>query len=374
MFNRVSALFCSAIIVSFNVIAAAQPAVVSVDCATVGTGCTNLIPAVGTSGPMDPSSIFLAPQIFDCAALDGITDVNVSVDITHTWRGDLEVHLQHVPTGTTVDLFLDLDGSGDDANVTLDDDADLQIDDAASPCVDSGLICEGTFQPMGLLSDFNGIDPSGEWQLLVTDDAGGDSGALVGWSMELSFADDDGDGVANCGDGCPDDPNKTSPGTCGCGTPDDDTDADGTADCLDDCPDDVDTDNDGVDDCLDGCPDDPDKLMPGACGCGNSDDDSDGDGVPDCNDDCPDDGNKVDAGVCGCGNADADSDGDGWLDCFDNCPNTPNSDQLDSNEDGVGDVCTEEPAGQGNPCAQGMLLMPMMLSVFALRQFRRRRR
>ncbi|UCH79906.1 MAG: hypothetical protein JSW20_09125 [Nitrospiraceae bacterium] len=34
--------------------------------------------------------------------------------------------------------------------------------------------------------------------------------------------------------------------------------------------------------CEDLCPDDPDKTDPGVCGCGNSDRDSDGDGIPDC--------------------------------------------------------------------------------------------
>jgi hypothetical protein len=29
--------------------------------------------------------------------------------------------------------------------------------------------------------------------------------------------DDDGDGVPTCHDGCPEDPNKTEPGVCGCG-------------------------------------------------------------------------------------------------------------------------------------------------------------
>ena len=30
----------------------------------------------------------------------------------------------------------------------------------------------------------------------------------------------------------------------------------------------ADTDGDGVDDCADGCPEDPDKVAPGECGCG----------------------------------------------------------------------------------------------------------
>lgn len=52
---------------------------------------------------------------------------------------------------------------------------------------------------------------------------------------------------------------------------------------ADDCEDrNNDTDGDGIFDCEDGCPNDPDKDDPGVCGCGVADTDSDGDGVPDC--------------------------------------------------------------------------------------------
>ena len=89
--------------------------------------------------------------------------------------------------------------------------------------------------------------------------------------------DDDGDGECNGTDGCPDDPNKTDPGVCGCGIPD------------------TDTDGDGAEDCIDPCPYDPLKFIPGTglgqapgqCGCGNPDTDSDGDGCADCRDCCP---------------------------------------------------------------------------------------
>jgi hypothetical protein len=63
--------------------------------------------------------------------------------------------------------------------------------------------------------------------------------------QEISV-DTDGDGTADCIDGCPNDPNKTEPGICGCGVADTDTDGDGTLDCLD------------TDDDNDGCPDESD--------------------------------------------------------------------------------------------------------------------
>ena len=140
-------------------------------------------------------------------------------------------------------------------------------------------------------------------------------------------------------DKCPDDPNKTEPGICGCGVPDKDTDGDGSLDCADKCPDDLnktepgicdcgksedDTDGDGFLNCVDKCPDDPNKTDPGVCGCGIADTDSDGDRAPDCKDECPDDPNKTEPGICGCGKSEDDTDGDGVLDCMDGCPNDPN--------------------------------------------------
>ncbi|MEK6797684.1 MAG: hypothetical protein AABZ12_01825, partial [Planctomycetota bacterium] len=67
--------------------------------------------------------------------------------------------------------------------------------------------------------------------------------------------DADGDTLdAACGDGCPADPDKSSPGPCGCGVPDSDADGDTVPDCLDQCPgadDRPDADQDGIPDCLD---------------------------------------------------------------------------------------------------------------------------
>ena len=117
---------------------------------------------------------------------------------------------------------------------------------------------------------------------------------------------------------CPDDPNKTKPGFCGCGVPE------------------TDSDDDGVPDCIDQCPDDPAKSQPGDCGCGVPDSDSDGDGVPDCLDQCPADPHSITPGPCGCGVADSDS--DGTYDCFDECPHDPTKTTLGACGCGVPDL------------------------------------
>ncbi len=129
--------------------------------------------------------------------------------------------------------------------------------------------------------------------------------------------DSDGDGVIDGCDGCPLDINKTTPGACGCGTPDTDGDGDGTPDCND------------------GCPTDPGKISPGACGCGTPDTDSDGDGVPDCDDVCPG------------GDDNEDCDGDGTPDACDPdpCPSGPTlllAFDTSTSVPGVGTVANED--------------------------------
>ena len=58
----------------------------------------------------------------------------------------------------------------------------------------------------------------------------------------------------------------------------------------------LDSDGDGFIDCVDHCPNDPNKTWPGICGCGVADEDSDGDGITDCNDGCPNDIVKTEPG------------------------------------------------------------------------------
>ncbi len=110
--------------------------------------------------------------------------------------------------------------------------------------------------------------------------------------------DSDGDGTIDACEECVSDPDKTEPGVCGCGVPDDDSDGDTVADCVDLCPgfDDLpDADEDGVPDACDQCEGfsdgsdaDGDDVPDGCDICSGFDDayDADEDGVPDGCDQC----------------------------------------------------------------------------------------
>ena len=117
-----------------------------------------------------------------------VRDVNIELDITHTFSADLDVSLVHA--GTSSQLFTDVCGTDDDVLVTLDDD-----DPAGLGNIGNGLSCAGT-GPVGGgqtfttesgsgLDAFVGETASGVWRLQIVDDAAGDSGDLNAWSLSI---------------------------------------------------------------------------------------------------------------------------------------------------------------------------------------------
>jgi subtilisin-like proprotein convertase family protein len=125
-----------------------------------------------------------------------IAEVELDVNITHTWVGDLCVTLTHEDTGTSATvinrpgdnagLICDTNGccgcSDDNIGVSLDDDAASNVNDE---CFGGGIF--GTLQPDlgGLLSAFDGEDAAGTWTLTVNDNAGGDLGTLDSWTVNM---------------------------------------------------------------------------------------------------------------------------------------------------------------------------------------------
>ncbi|MBP7148773.1 MAG: proprotein convertase P-domain-containing protein [Acidobacteria bacterium] len=113
-----------------------------------------------------------------------VLDVNVTVDIAHTYDGDISLYLVG-PNGTTVTLSQRHGGSGDNyTGTTFDDSATTPIASGTSPY-------RGTFQPDTPLASLDGIPATGSWTLQVVDSAGGDSGTIVGWTLTLLYPAED---------------------------------------------------------------------------------------------------------------------------------------------------------------------------------------
>jgi subtilisin-like proprotein convertase family protein len=118
-----------------------------------------------------------------------VDDLNVRLDITHSWVGDLVVRLTHVETGHTA-VLVDRPGipatttgcSQPDIAAILDDEAPAAAEDQCSP----GLAIDGTYRPNQALSAFDGDNAAGTWRLTVVDGADDDTGSLDAWCLGVN--------------------------------------------------------------------------------------------------------------------------------------------------------------------------------------------
>ncbi len=101
----------------------------------------------------------------DIVGTGSLTDITVAVDITHTWRGDLQVTLV-APNGFPAELHRMTGGSAQDLRRSFspDDTPDLAN------------LVQG------------GVEVGGRWTLNVSDNAGQDVGRLNSWSLDLRAA------------------------------------------------------------------------------------------------------------------------------------------------------------------------------------------
>ena len=117
-----------------------------------------------------------------------ITDVNVTVNIDHTFVDDLELSLI-APNGTTVLLVSEEGDDGDGfTNTTLSDEAGIEIVDADPPFT-------GAFSPEGRLSDFDTRDANGVWTLRVRDLIFSETGTLQNWSLDITAGEGNGEPI-----------------------------------------------------------------------------------------------------------------------------------------------------------------------------------
>ena len=118
----------------------------------------------------EPSTLVVSELVIDSTA-GSIADVNVALDIAHTWVDDLKVELIS-PAGTRVLLFDQVGFDGDDfSNTTLDDESSESILDGAAPFT-------GVYQPQEPLAMLVGEPVNGTWTLEILDSWDRDGGFL----------------------------------------------------------------------------------------------------------------------------------------------------------------------------------------------------
>ncbi len=120
-------------------------------------------------------------SVIEVSELPGakVEDVQVVVDITHTWTGDLDIYIVS-PEGTEVLLVGREGGNRDDFQGTIfRADAPNSIEGASAPF-------RGAFRPEGNLTALNGNVAQGTWTLRIEDNAHQDGGALNRWTLGLN--------------------------------------------------------------------------------------------------------------------------------------------------------------------------------------------
>ena len=276
---------------------------------------------------------------------DGISDTQEATEGTNPTNADTDGD----GVNDSIDVFpldpaetqdTDGDGIGDNADDNKDQDS---IPDATDNCpvndnedqldTDSdglGNVCDPDDDGDGVADDFDAFPLNAEESQDQDQDTVGDNAdnCPVNANTEqddldqdgqgdVCDGDDDGDGIGDTADNCPVLANPAQTNT--------DQSEDGGNAC------DTDDDNDLIEDASDNCPlmvndqqEDLDNDQQGdVC-----DDDRDGDGLSNSEETAL--GTNPDA---------VDSDEDGANDGTDNCPATANSDQLDTDNDGFGNVC-----------------------------------
>jgi subtilisin family serine protease/subtilisin-like proprotein convertase family protein len=152
---------------------------------SVSTFCRSpnlAIPDNNTAGVSDQQTI---------AATGPLTDLDVTVQASHTWVGDLVFTVQNVGSGASVTI-VDRPGvpastygcSGNNIDATLDDEAAAAVE---SQCAGSAPAISGAFSPNNPLSAFDGQQLANTWRMTASDRVSTDTGTLTQWCLIATY-------------------------------------------------------------------------------------------------------------------------------------------------------------------------------------------
>jgi subtilisin-like proprotein convertase family protein/uncharacterized protein YvpB len=122
-----------------------------------------------------------------------VLDMDVRLEIGHSYVGDLDISLTHQESGNSLKL-IDRPGAPASAGgcgranigAILDDEITLP---AENQCSDNPAAIAGIYTPAQPLSSFDGELANGAWTLNVVDRGAGDTGTLKTWCMAVTLGD-----------------------------------------------------------------------------------------------------------------------------------------------------------------------------------------
>ncbi|MBL7472335.1 reprolysin-like metallopeptidase [Robertkochia sediminum] len=157
----------------------------------------NTVVTIPPTGPQTVTSTVIVDREGD------LNKLRVGVNIDHTYIQDLTLTLTS-PNGTTITLAQNPCGDNSDIDVIFDDEGET-LTCGANPAI------SGVVAPKDDLAVFKGTPIMGPWTLTVIDDFDLDGGAINSFSLEVfvngAFKnDEDGDGVFDENDECPNTP------------------------------------------------------------------------------------------------------------------------------------------------------------------------
>jgi subtilisin-like proprotein convertase family protein len=132
----------------------------------------------------DPTGV---NNTLNIAPTGNIQDINIKVDVSHTWIGDIIVGITS-PNSPSV-IVIDRPGYTGSGNGCNRNNIDTTLDDASATPVEGvcpnadPAIGAGPFSPNNPLSTINNTDLSGNWIINVSDNAAQDTGTLNQWCV-----------------------------------------------------------------------------------------------------------------------------------------------------------------------------------------------
>jgi subtilisin-like proprotein convertase family protein len=119
-----------------------------------------------------------------------ITNVTVTLNLRHTWGGDMVIFLQAPNGGPSVGI---LNNAGVDPNLDYGTASGSGVTlpytfstGSASLPLSGAVASPGPYAPQGNFTLFNGFDPNGTWTVTVSDGVGGDGGSLDGVVINIT--------------------------------------------------------------------------------------------------------------------------------------------------------------------------------------------